>query len=453
MRIISTKSVASAKGTTATKSSATAKKASTAAKAPAKSSAATKSTKSVASAKGTTVAKKSTSTAKAPAKTTAKAPAKTTAKAPAKSTAKAPAKTTAKATNTAKSASTAKSTTKAPVKATSTAKSTAKAPAAAKTTSAKSTSSAKTDAKATTPASTATAEKTVAKTATPATESSEKSQQELTVEERLQHLYELQRIDSEIDKIRTIRGELPLEVQDLEDELAGLTTRVEKLKEGIAADTAEIAKRKNGIVAAEELKKKYESQVDAGVRNSREFDALNKEIEYQGLEIELHQKKIREAERDQAERETALAETEEIVKERLTELDVKKGELDNIIAEYHAKEEEMSEESKRLAAKIEPRLLTAYQRIRANARNGLAVVTVDRDACGGCFNNIPPQRQLDICSHKKIIVCEYCGRILVDKYICDYDGSQRKADEEAARNDASKRKSRRTKKLEMLEED
>ncbi len=383
----------------------------------------------MASAKGTTATKKASTAAKSAVKAPAKSSATT------KSTAKAPAKTTAKAT------STTKSTAKAPA----TAK-TAKAPATAKTTSAKSTSTAKTDAKATTPASTATTAKT-------ATESSEKSQQELTVEERLQHLYELQRIDSEIDKIRTIRGELPLEVQDLEDELAGLTTRVEKLKEGIAADTAEIAKRKNGIVAAEELKKKYESQVDAGVRNSREFDALNKEIEYQGLEIELHQKKIREAERDQAERETALAETEEIVKERLTELDVKKGELDNIIAEYHAKEEEMSEESKRLAAKIEPRLLTAYQRIRNNARNGLAVVTVDRDACGGCFNNIPPQRQLDICSHKKIIVCEYCGRILVDKYICDYDGSQRKADEEAARNDASKRKSRRTKKLEMLEED
>ena len=284
-----------------------------------------------------------------------------------------------------------------------------------------------------------------------ATENTDKMQ-DLTVEAKLQHLYELQKIDTEIDKIRTIRGELPLEVQDLEDEIAGLGTRVEKLKESIAAKVAEISKRKNSITAAEDIKKKYEAQVEAGVRNSREFDALNKEIEYQGLEIELNQKKINATQKDVAEKEVALAAAEQTVKERSAELEAKKNELDDIVAEYHQKEVEMMAKSEEFAANIEPRLLTAYQRIRKNARNGLAVVTVDRDACGGCFNNIPPQRQLDICSHKKIIVCECCGRILVDKYICDYDGSQREADELAAASDNSKRKSRR-KKQEQQEED
>ena len=275
--------------------------------------------------------------------------------------------------------------------------------------------------------------------------------QNLTVEEKLQHLYELQKIDSEIDKIKTIRGELPLEVQDLEDELVGLGTRVNKLKEGIEAEKEEMTKRKNGISAAETLKKKYEVQIEAGVRNSREFDALNKEIEYQGLEIEFHQKKIREIQKDITEKEIALENAETAAKEKNTELENKKGELDSIIAEYHQKEVEMIAKSESYSAKIEPRLLTAYRRIRNNARNGLAVVAVDRDSCGGCFNHIPPQRQLDICSHKKVIVCEYCGRILVDKYICDYDGKQRLADMEAAASENSKRKSRRTKKAENQE--
>ncbi len=277
-----------------------------------------------------------------------------------------------------------------------------------------------------------------------ATENNEKLQL-LTVEEKLQNLYELQKIDSEIDKIRTIRGELPLEVQDLEDELIGLGTRVEKLKKDIAVAKEEIAKRKRGIEEATARKQQSEEKIN-NVSNSREFDSLNKEIDYQGLEIELHQKKIRDAQRILADKEVALATAEQTKNERQVELEAKKSELNGIVAEYHQREEELSVKSAQLATKIEERLLTAYKKIRHGARNGLAVVTVDRNACGGCFNNIPPQRQLDICSHKKVIVCEYCGRILVDKYICDYDGSIRKADMEAM--ESNKRKSRRGKKTE-----
>lgn len=277
-----------------------------------------------------------------------------------------------------------------------------------------------------------------------ATEINEKLQS-LTVEEKLQNLYELQKIDSEIDKIRTIRGELPLEVQDLEDELIGLGTRVENLKKDITTYKEEISKRKLGIEEATIKKQQAEEKLN-NISNSREFDSLNKAIDYQGMEIELHQKKIRDAQRNLADKEVALANAEQTRAERQVELEHKKSELDSIVAEYHQKEVELSERSSKLATTIEDRLLTAYKKIRHGARNGLAVVTVDRNACGGCFNNIPPQRQLDICSHKKIIVCEYCGRILVDKYICDYDGSMRKADLEAM--ESTKRKSRRSKKTE-----
>ena len=243
--------------------------------------------------------------------------------------------------------------------------------------------------------------------------------QELTVEEKLQNLYELQRIDTEIDKIKTLRGELPLEVQDLEDEIAGLETRIENLKVELGELDKTSSTRKMDIKKAEEAIKKYSEQLD-NVRNNREYDALSKEIEFQKLEIELQEKRIREA---------------------------KKGELNDIINETHKDEESLQTKSEELAATIDERLLTAYRRIRSNARNGLAVVTVDRDACGGCFNKIPPQRQLDIRSRKKIIVCEYCGRILIDKYICDYDGSQQKADLEALL-DAQKKKGRRLRKSE-----
>ena len=277
-----------------------------------------------------------------------------------------------------------------------------------------------------------------------ATDNNEKMQS-LTVEEKLQNLYELQKIDSEIDKIRTIRGELPLEVQDLEDELIGLGTRVENLEKDITTTKEEISRRKKGIEEATAKKQQSEEKIN-NVSNSREFDSLNKEIDYQSLEIELHQKKIRDAQRVLADKESALAAAEQTKAERQNELETKKNELDSIVAEYHQREEELAAKSTLLASNIEERLITAYKKIRQGARNGLAVVTVDRNACGGCFNNIPPQRQLDICSHKKVIVCEYCGRILVDKYICDYDGSMRKADLEAM--ESNKRKGRRGKKTE-----
>ena len=270
--------------------------------------------------------------------------------------------------------------------------------------------------------------------------------QELTVEEKLQNLYELQRIDTEIDKIKTLRGELPLEVQDLEDEIAGLETRIENLKVELGELDKTSSTRKMDIKKAEEASKKYSEQLD-NVRNNREYDALSKEIEFQKLEIELQEKRIREAQKAKAEKEALMEESKKRYEDKVSDLEAKKGELNDIINETHKDEESLQTKSEELAATIDERLLTAYRRIRSNARNGLAVVTVDRDACGGCFNKIPPQRQLDIRSRKKIIVCEYCGRILIDKYICDYDGSQQKADLEALL-DAQKKKGRRLRKSE-----
>ena len=270
--------------------------------------------------------------------------------------------------------------------------------------------------------------------------------QELTVEEKLQNLYELQRIDTEIDKIKTLRGELPLEVQDLEDEIAGLETRIENLKVELGELDKTSSTRKMDIKKAEEAIKKYSEQLD-NVRNNREYDALSKEIEFQKLEIELQEKRIREAQKAKAEKEALMEESKKRYEDKVSDLEAKKGELNDIINETHKDEESLQTKSEELAATIDERLLTAYRRIRSNARNGLAVVTVDRDACGGCFNKIPPQRQLDIRSRKKIIVCEYCGRILIDKYICDFDGSQQKADLEALL-DAQKKKGRRLRKSE-----
>lgn len=270
--------------------------------------------------------------------------------------------------------------------------------------------------------------------------------QELSIEEKLQHLYELQKIDTEIDKIKTLRGELPLEVQDLEDEIAGLETRLENYKNEINEASKSIATKKQEILKSEELIKKYTEQLD-NVRNNREYDALSKEVEFQKLEIELQNKRIREAQKLKAEKEVDLEIAKKQHEEKKNDLDAKKAELDDIIAETHKDEENLTKKSEELAANIDERLLTAYRKIRANARNGLAVVTVDRDACGGCFNKIPPQRQLDIRSRKKIIVCEYCGRILIDKYICDYDGSMQKADLEQMM-EAQKKKNRRFRKEE-----
>ena len=233
---------------------------------------------------------------------------------------------------------------------------------------------------------------------------------------------------------------MPLEVQDLEDEIAGLETRLENLKNEISEADKSVTNKKQEITKSEELIKKYSEQLD-NVRNNREYDALTK------LEIELQQKRIREAQKLKAEKEVNLEISNKQYTEKKADLEAKKAELDDIIAETHKDEEALIKKSEELSQNIEERLLTAYRKIRDNARNGLAVVTVDRDACGGCFNKIPPQRQLDIRSRKKIIVCEYCGRILIDKYICDYDGSMQKADLESAM-EAQKKKGRRIKKSE-----
>lgn len=239
---------------------------------------------------------------------------------------------------------------------------------------------------------------------------------EISVEERLKALYSLQLVDSEIDKIKTLRGELPLEVQDLEDEIAGLETRLSNLKEEVVTLEKSVAKKINEISDSEALIKKYEEQ-QKNVRNNREFDSLSKEIEYQNLEIELYNKKIREFNAQIEDKKVVIAESEATLADRQIDLDNKRSELDEIISDTQKEEEGLYNKLEKVQHIIEDRLLTAYNRIRSNARNGLAVVPVQRDACGGCFNQIPPQRQLDIKSRKKIIVCEYCGRILVDDEI------------------------------------
>ena len=248
------------------------------------------------------------------------------------------------------------------------------------------------------------------------TKQTRSTETELTIEEKLRALYSLQLVDSEIDKIRTLRGELPLEVQDLEDEVAGLETRISNLKSEIAEVEKSAVGKSNEITASQALIKKYEEQQN-NVRNNREYDSLSKEIEFQTLEIELCNKKIREFTAQAAEKKEVMAEAVTMLEERKRDLESKKGELEDITHDTQKEEEQLSEKSSELQTRIEDRLLTAYKRIRTNARNGLAVVPVKRDACGGCFNQIPPQRQLDIRSRKKIIVCEYCGRILVDDEI------------------------------------
>jgi predicted nucleic acid-binding Zn-ribbon protein len=247
-------------------------------------------------------------------------------------------------------------------------------------------------------------------------EKTKSHESEISVEERLRALYGLQLVDSEIDKIKTLRGELPLEVQDLEDEIAGLETRLGNLKEEVVTLEKAVSKKVNEIADSGALIKKYEEQ-QKNVRNNREFDSLSKEIEYQNLEIELYNKKIKEFNFQIEEKKLVIADSEVTLSERKTDLDNKKSELDEIISDTQKEEEGLYKKSEKIEAIIEERLLTAYKRIRSNARNGLAVVPVQRDACGGCFNQIPPQRQMDIKSRKKIIVCEYCGRILVDDEI------------------------------------
>ncbi|MBO5809204.1 MAG: hypothetical protein J6R17_03300 [Bacteroidales bacterium] len=241
-------------------------------------------------------------------------------------------------------------------------------------------------------------------------------QVEITVERKLIELYTLQQVDSKIDKIRIIRGELPLEVQDLEDEIAGMETRITKYDEELEKFAKDIVEYKNKIKDATALIKKYEEQQN-NVRNNREYESLTKEIEYQSLDIQLCEKRINDCNKKSEMLKISLNELKARLDERKSDLELKKNELSSIVEETEKEEAELVERSNESEKLIEERLLTAYKRIRKNARNGLAVVKIERDACGGCFNKIPPQHQLDIRMHKKIIVCEYCGRILIDEDI------------------------------------
>ena len=236
---------------------------------------------------------------------------------------------------------------------------------------------------------------------------------DMPVEERLKTLYQLQATLSAIDEKRALRGELPLEVQDLEDEIEGLSTRIEKIQNDINEYERAVTQKKGEIETAKASVERYKAQLDE-VKNNREYDTLSKEIEYQTLEIELCNKKIKEAGYKIEDKKVELAKNKEIIEDRRQALEVKKNELDEIMEETRAEEDKLKQKVKELEMKIEPRLLTSFKRIRKNARNGLGIVYVQRDACGGCFNKIPPQRQLDIKMHKKIIVCEYCGRIMID---------------------------------------
>lgn len=241
---------------------------------------------------------------------------------------------------------------------------------------------------------------------------------EATVEERLRALYDLQLIDSRIDEIRNVRGELPLEVSDLEDEVAGLKTRLDKLEESLNNIDTEISDRKNLIEESKALIKKYTEQ-QKNVRNNREFNSLSKEIEYQELEIQLAEKHIKEFKAQIEQKKEVIAKTKEHTKDRETHLKHKKGELDAILKETEKEEKALIGKSEESKDKIEDRLVKAYERIRANVKNGLAVVPIERGASGGSYFTIPPQVQMEIASRKKIITDEHSGRILVDSALAD----------------------------------
>ena len=240
-----------------------------------------------------------------------------------------------------------------------------------------------------------------------------KKAKEMSVEDKLKTLFRLQEVLSGIDEKRALRGELPLEVEDLEDEVAGLATRIEKITRDIDELHQAVVQKGEEIKLAKESVERYKDQLNS-VRNNREYDVLTKEIEYQELEIQLCEKKIKEAQVKINERVQDRNRAQHNKDDRMKDLESKRSELDEIMEETRAEEEQLREKAEDLEMRIEPRLLQSFKRIRKNVRNGLGIVYVQRDACGGCFNKIPPQRQLDIKMHKKVIVCEYCGRILID---------------------------------------
>ena len=262
-----------------------------------------------------------------------------------------------------------------------------------------------------------------------------KDPQEYTVEEKLKSLYQLQLIFSEIDRLKTLRGELPLEVQDLEDDVAGLRTRIANFSADIENIRAEESKRRIKIEEAKAMIEKY-TEDQNNVRNNREYDLLAKEIEFQTLEVEFCEKKLRQFAAELKSKNEEVERTEALLEERLRDLEDKKAELEEIVAETKEEEEKLRDRAKLLEGSIEPRLLQSFKRIRKNTRNGLGVVYVQRDACGGCFNKIPPQRQLDIKMRKKIIVCEYCGRIMIDPELAGVKEATAQAPEKKTRKRA-----------------
>ena len=278
-----------------------------------------------------------------------------------------------------------------------------------------------------------------------------KKETENLVEEKLKNLYQLQTTLSAIDEKRALRGELPLEVQDLEDEIAGLKTRVEHIENDINEFEQAVAQKQGEIQDAQESVERYKRQLDE-VRNNREYDTLTKGIEFQSLEIELCNKKIKEANAKVEDKKREMAHTQELIADRQSALSEKKNELDEIMQETREEEEKLKAKATELEATIEPRLLSSFMRIRKNARNGLGIVYVQRDACGGCFNKIPPQRQIDIKMHKKVIVCEYCGRIMIDPELVDVKIETPEATEDKPkRKRATTRKTAASKKSEESE--
>ena len=266
-----------------------------------------------------------------------------------------------------------------------------------------------------------------------------KDPMDLSVEDKLKTLYQLQTTLSAIDEKRALRGELPLEVEDLEDEIEGLTTRIDKIQNEIDEFQHAVVTKKGEILEAQTSLARYKAQLDE-VKNNREYDTLSKEIEFQTLEIELCNKKIREAQNRINEKNLEKSQNMEQLEDRQKELELKKSELDDIMAETRAEEERLKLKTLELEAKIEPRLLLSFQRSRKNARNGLGLVYVHGDACGGCFNKMPPQRQLDIKMHKKIIVCEYCGRIMIDPELAGVKIEKTGVEDKKTRKRAIRRK-------------
>lgn len=272
-----------------------------------------------------------------------------------------------------------------------------------------------------------------------AREKTKKDPADYSVEEKLKNLYALQSLLSEIDNIKTLRGELPLEVQDLEDEIEGMTIRIEKINADIAELKRDISERNAKIVENKASIERFNTQMDS-VRNNREYDSLTKQVEYAELDNQLHEKKIREAKEMVEARTAEMTRCNLDVNERRVLLETKKEELEEIVSETKAEEEKLRERAKNLELTIEPRLLNAFKRIRRNSRNGLGIVSLQRDACLGCFNKIPPQRQLDIRSRKKIIVCEYCGRIMIDRELAGLPSESQEAPKKAARKSRAKAK-------------